>query len=699
MKRAHLLGLSLLALLNASALLVGLEGCSKPETETVDPVDEGTREKPSFYLEKGLTHLRRASTAESDSLSRAPSRAAVEELNKYLKAQRLRFSLDPRDRVFFKDQLHLDPKELDEVDSRVFTPLDAHYLQFCVQMADVARSLDLQGLSTLERAHGGFDWVIRQVTLKERVGIGGKNEPVLAPQDVLDLGFGRPRERALIFLALLEQLAVPGGLVAVPHGGESQWVYWIPGVLVEKEEKDQHGRRIAPGFYLFDTRLGLPLPGVRDGETATLAQVRKNPATFRALFPQGGDAVIPERIDKAEIHLAFNLSALSPRIRHLEQKLSAAEKMVLALDPLRMKERFKNEVTGCPVRFWTSREDVNTPARVFRKTLEQGGGEEKRRLLLAGAKGYPFVWYPHYPPDLRSSSLYNMLDNVVYDKILRYCESARTLLVRGRFDDAVKPVNAGQDYLERLKDRFLNATRDEKQTAELRAQIKKWCEAVQEAQLAVDGAKEEARARDAAARKQPDLARGRLNQLFKEDTPPFNLIAYTILAEPLAKEGGYLLGLCLQEKAERNQTRLLHLARPGGAGHPNRRVKEEAVASWRNADNQWKRFEDKFALNLDALPERFKEINRQAGNFREAFFQALDLDISRTVAVRLLRARALENLGHPKAALKLLREQLQELQEMKDSLKLFQKHTGTDNVFWLGLAAARQVDRLKKFND
>src|SRR5262249_3955636 len=221
MKRAQLLGVTCLALLTLG-VLVGTKGCSRPEDPSGGKGDhQGRNQKPSYYLQKALDRMRTvASSPKSGPSSLYASRAVVAELNNYLKAQKPALRLQPGARNLLQSQLFLDAGELAEVESKVFTPLDAYYLQFCFQMAEAARSLDLRGLSTLERARLGFEWVVRQVSLKDRVlnNLGAKvrEDDLLPPQMVLQLGYGMSKERALVFLALLQQMQIDGCMIALP---------------------------------------------------------------------------------------------------------------------------------------------------------------------------------------------------------------------------------------------------------------------------------------------------------------------------------------------------------------------------------------------------------------------------------------------------------------------------------------------------
>src|SRR5262249_60746163 len=85
---------------------------------------------------------------------------------------------------------------------------------------------------------------------------------------------------------------------------------------------------------LFDPRLGLPLPGPDGKGVATLAAVRKDPALLAQLSTgEHRYDVTAEQAQAAEARVAFPLSALSPRMRHLQDKLLPQARAHPAIHP------------------------------------------------------------------------------------------------------------------------------------------------------------------------------------------------------------------------------------------------------------------------------------------------------------------------------------------------------------------------------
>ena len=140
-------------------------------------------------------------------------RYAVQQLNLYLDGAQEK----PRppgkeelDLLKNREWFGLDDGELAEVQRDSFTPLDAHHLDLCLLLQDAVRSLRLDRLAPREQARACFDWVMRQVQLRDRAG------DALPPDFVLRRGWGTALERAQIFLAVLQQLSIDGCMLAVP---------------------------------------------------------------------------------------------------------------------------------------------------------------------------------------------------------------------------------------------------------------------------------------------------------------------------------------------------------------------------------------------------------------------------------------------------------------------------------------------------
>jgi hypothetical protein len=131
-------------------------------------------------------------------------------------------------------------------------------------------------------------------------------------------------------------MGLDGCLITYPAETSGQGVsrYWIPGVLVDKQ------------VYLFDTRLGMPLPGPDGKGVATLAGVRTNKNVFDQFAIDSGDErhrydMTPEQVGRAEVLLTWPMSALAPRMVYLENLLASMNNKVrLSADPAAVQKAF-----------------------------------------------------------------------------------------------------------------------------------------------------------------------------------------------------------------------------------------------------------------------------------------------------------------------------------------------------------------------
>src|SRR5262249_32043989 len=138
----------------------------------------------------------------------------------------------------------------------------------------------------LTRIRRLFDWMIRQVQLVPAgsFGPGSRMGPPFArPYDVLARGMATATEgtawaeRAWLFMALCRQLDIDAGLIAYTKGNT------VDAVLAENPQGSSRQAQkprmvwlcaalIGDQAYLFDTRLGLEVPGPGGQGVATLEQ-------------------------------------------------------------------------------------------------------------------------------------------------------------------------------------------------------------------------------------------------------------------------------------------------------------------------------------------------------------------------------------------------------------------------------------------
>ncbi len=229
---------------------------------------------------------------------------------------------------WLRENLGLSGEELSEVETNHYTRLDNHHLFRCFLMRDAASTLEVKGVrgkagavvreKPLDQAARAFAWVMREVRLRQR---DGEEAP---PAFVLRRGWGTALERALVFLALLEQLGDPDAprpRTARFSAANSRQLRQ-PCVCGRAASWSATARRCICSIRY----LGLPLPGPKGEGIATLSQVRQQPEVLAQL--NVGDKyrypVTMEQARAAQALLVCPLSTLSPRMRYLQEQISGA---------------------------------------------------------------------------------------------------------------------------------------------------------------------------------------------------------------------------------------------------------------------------------------------------------------------------------------------------------------------------------------
>ncbi|MCU0961757.1 MAG: CDC27 family protein [Pirellulaceae bacterium] len=140
------------------------------------------------------------------------------------------------------------------------------------------------------------------------------------PWHVLLYGRGDMQQRARVFLLLLRQLRITGAMLSIDQRtGRAE--EWLPAALLDGQ------------LYLFDTALGLPIPGPGGRGIATLADVVQSPQLLEEL--DLGDRyryrVRPSDLDQVVALIDASPESLSQRMRLVEQQLDATDQMMLSV--------------------------------------------------------------------------------------------------------------------------------------------------------------------------------------------------------------------------------------------------------------------------------------------------------------------------------------------------------------------------------
>ncbi len=597
----------------AAVVVVALAIAVLSRTQTVQPEKTNqTSKNQGSKLEVVREVLRKGADAEA-------CRSAVQALNFDLNnnAGQGPSPLSETQRRLLTDTFHLDPDELAEVDSRVFTTLDANYLETSFLLSDGLRSLRIDNETPLEQVRLAFAWIIREVRLREQEAV------LLPPRFVLTRGWGSSLERASLFSAVATLLGVDSCIVAVPFGGQEQQGtrYWIPGALLDGQ------------IFLFDTRMGLPLPGPGGKGIATLAQARSKPELLAALtinkeFPYDVKA---EDLKRAEVHMAGSLSMLSPRMAYLQGLMTATDRMNVSVDPEGLVKRFEAalanpELKGVPLMVWNHPGELKTPFRTLRLFLppDEGGIDRASPSLRQQARMQLIPW-SLLPPEIARmpGAIGSRLKSLYGDPF--YCFSIeskasrnqiqawlpglfetskgganrgeegggqrldvdavlngrlpRELMLRGRYDEASGILAPMEAELRRQRQEMRNYP-------DLVAGVRAWLARAVDFSGAVIRSEQAAAAGKAGAPGvlTPDQIREGEKQLLEAWRPVQVLIQGTA-AGPFIGDVIYYMALCKQELAERQQTNLDELARAGKSSRPNET--KNGKKAWESAAGWW----------------------------------------------------------------------------------------------------------------
>src|SRR5690606_32524349 len=109
------------------------------------------------------------------------------------------------------------------------------------------------------------DWTIRNIQLDDEpsriISATSEKGVPMTMREVLLFGHGDYLHRAAVFMLLARQANLPVVLLALPDSRRDDGLRpWVTALLVDDD------------LYLFDTELGLPIPGPDGKGVATLAQ-------------------------------------------------------------------------------------------------------------------------------------------------------------------------------------------------------------------------------------------------------------------------------------------------------------------------------------------------------------------------------------------------------------------------------------------
>lgn len=297
---------------------------------------------------------------------------ATESLNDYFAgAEPEDFAL-PEDEAAFLNKQLLPPGAPKSIANPRFSGLlDGRHIEDCMLYRGVATAiLQRHGSDAdddLSRARHLFDWVIRQVQLvppgtlappPELLNLNGQTFQARArPFDAMLRGLATEvnanwAERSGVFLALCQQVGLDAGLLAITPAEVGQGVLLPEGGAGDEQEAVATepplpalacGVLINGQVYLFDCRIGLPIPGPDGQGVATLEQAASDPAILDHLsLPKASYPIRSEDLSQGRVRvlLASSLGSLAPRMKRLQERLTGENRMILYRNPAEVAHAF-----------------------------------------------------------------------------------------------------------------------------------------------------------------------------------------------------------------------------------------------------------------------------------------------------------------------------------------------------------------------
>ena len=228
-------------------------------------------------------------------------------------------------------------------------------------LKQVEKQVGVAEAEQLAAAERMFDWTIRNIQLdplppppKGPVATAGASTDPVAPAalgevgpgyrnlplELLVQGRGDALERARIFILLCRQLNIDVVMLGLIEEDSPAPRGWVPAVLVKGE------------LYLFDTSLGLLIPGPEGKGIATLAQVLAEPQLLRQLDIEGLNYPVAAEDLKIAALIDAEPDALSRRMQLLQAALPAGQQLILTTRPSILEPKLRQCQGIGPVSLW-----------------------------------------------------------------------------------------------------------------------------------------------------------------------------------------------------------------------------------------------------------------------------------------------------------------------------------------------------------
>jgi tetratricopeptide (TPR) repeat protein len=271
-------------------------------------------------------------------------------------------------------------------------------------LKEIESSVGIPEAEQLANAERLLDWVARNIQLdampsmpNEPLASAGQGEVALPaergelgpgyghlPLETLLYGHGDAQERARIFILLCRHVGIDAVILGFQDEQSAARRGWTTATLVGGK------------LYLFETGLGLPVPGAEGKGIATLDQVVKDPTLLRQLDVAG---LPPYPVSDKDLKqgaipmIDAEPAALSRRMQLLQAAMPTATRLALATQPSETAAALRKTNLFSSVQLW----DVPFKAVLYRIGVAQRAMQdqkfalEQHRLSVRFAPSRPLI--------------------------------------------------------------------------------------------------------------------------------------------------------------------------------------------------------------------------------------------------------------------------------------------------------------------